>query len=323
VDYVAVNFSLSPRLLLALLECETGALSRAERPDTAYPLGNKEYYYRGFYMQLVWAANVLNNSYYGWRTGRLTGFEHPDGRLERPDPWQTAATVALQYYFSRLHDQILYETAIGPDGIAKTYRNLFGDQWAADAPHIPVSLQQPALLLPFLAGKTWTYTSGPHNGWGQADWNPLAALDFAPAGISGCQSSDQPAVAMADGVVVRSETGVVVLDLNGDGDERTGWVLFYLHVATQGRAPLGAVLEAGDPIGYPSCEGGTSTGTHIHIARKYNGEWIPADSAIPFNLEGWIAHNGEASRDGTLTREGLIVIACQCSIASAQVTAGK
>jgi hypothetical protein len=82
-------------------------------------------------------------------------------------------------------------------------------------------------------------------------------------------------------------------------------------------------IKTGDVIGYPSCEGGITTGTHIHVARKYNGEWIPADSAIPFNLDGWIAHNGENPYDGTLTRNNQTIIACPCADIASQIHAGK
>jgi hypothetical protein len=109
-------------------------------------------------------------------------------------------------------------------------------------------------------------------------------------------------VASAAGVVARSEEGVVELDLDGDEDSRTGWVLFYLHIGSSEKVPTGTRLEKGDPIGHPSCEGGESTGSHIHIARKYNGQWIPAAGTIPFNLGGWIAHNGENEYEGTMTR---------------------
>jgi murein DD-endopeptidase MepM/ murein hydrolase activator NlpD len=128
---------------------------------------------------------------------------------------------------------------------------------------------------------------------------------------------------MADGIVVRSETGLVMEDLDGDGDERTGWDILYLHIATVGRDPVGQRLKRGDPIGFPSCEGGEATGTHVHIARKYNGEWMPADSVIPFNLEGWIAHNGDAAYLGTLTRGTQTITACTCSDAASHITAGK
>jgi len=72
-------------------------------------------------------------------------------------------------------------------------------------------------------------------------------------------------------------------------------------------------------IGYPSCEGGEVTGTHVHIARKYNGEWILADGPLAFNFEGWIAHNGAQAYLGTLTRGALTIKACDCSDIQSQV----
>jgi LasA protease len=322
VDIVATNYSISPRVLLAVLEYQTGALSQPVPPSGSYPLGDVDYTHVGLYMQLIWAANVLNNGYYGWRTGSLTEFEHTDGNIERPDPWQTAATVAFQYYYSRNYSSQDYTRAIGPGGLAQIYQALFGDPWTVDQPHIPVSLQQPELTFPFPKGETWVFTGGPHTGWGSL--LPWSALDFGPpAVVGGCTPTTQVTTAVANGVVVRSETGVVILDLDGDGDERTGWDILYLHVATAGRASVGRTLKVGDPVGYPSCEGGTATGTHIHIARKYNGEWIPVDSAISFNLDGWIAHIGNATYEGTLTRGNQTVIACDCSDAASQIKAGK
>jgi len=169
-------------------------------------------------------------------------------------------------------------------------------------------LKQPPLVLPFEPGREWSFTGGPHSAWEHE--GALAALDFAPAtDSSGCVTTKKWLVAAAPGLVVRSGNGVVVLDLDGDGYEQTGWSLLYLHVATDGRVPLGTWVETDDRIGQPSCEGGVSTGTHLHFARKYNGEWLLADGAIPFNLDGWIAHAGEKPYEGTLTRGDEIVIA--------------
>jgi LasA protease len=327
VDIVATNYSISPRFLLAVLEYQTGALSQPMPPSGSYPLGEINYEYAGLYMQLVWAANILNVGYYGWRSGQLVSFQHPDSTLELPDPWQTAASVAFQYYFSRHSSQDGYADAVGPEGLARAYRDLFGDPWEiyrSEKPFIEVGLQQPDLAFPFLDGEVWSFTGGPHSGWGIAELQPWAALDFAPPSVlSGCIPSDRPVVAMADGIVVRSQTGLVIEDLDGDGNERTGWVILYLHVATVGRASVGRKLEKGDALGYPSCEGGEATGTHVHIARKYNGEWIPADGVIPFNLDGWIAHNGNTAYQGTLTRGNQTITACACSDADSHVRAGK
>jgi len=321
VDLVAINFSISPQTLLALLEFQTGALTDTQAPATEYILGYEDIAHVGLYLQLVWAANILNNGYYGWRSGHIKTFEHPDGKLERPDPWQNAATVAIQAYFK---DKPVseYTQAIGPDGFAKTFTDLFGNPWEVKDQHIPVSLQQPVLLFPFRAGESWTFTGGPHSGWGTLE--PYAGIDLAPpANVGGCIPTDLWATALADGIISRSETGIVILDLDGDGDERTGWNIFYLHVATDGRVGVGTHVKAGAPIGHPSCEGGRATGTHIHIARKYNGEWIPADGTLAFNLEGWVAHDGLKPYLGTLTRGSQTVTACDCSNIASRVTAGQ
>lgn len=320
VDYVAQNYSVSPQLLLALLEYQSGALTQPSAPFGKYILGFRRVNYETPYLQLVIAANTLNNGYYAWRAGKLTELELPDGSLTRPDPWQNAGSVALQYYFSRIYSGDQYYASIGPEGLARVYQTLFGDPWADPVIVLPGSLQQPELRFPFLPGQPWTYTGAPHTGWGKGE--PFAAVDFAPpAEHSGCfeVKPENYAIAMADGLVVRSTVDGLALDLDGDGDERTGWVIFYLHLASSTRAPLGKQLDAGDMIGYPSCEGGEVTGTHVHIARKYNGEWILADGPLAFNLEGWIAHNGAQAYQGTLTRGALTIRACDCSDIQSQV----
>jgi LasA protease len=109
--------------------------------------------------------------------------------------------------------------------------------------------------------------------------------------------------------VVRSEGGQVVVDMDGDGREQTGWDMLYLHIANRDRIPVGSFVNTGDRLGHPSCEGGVVTGTHVHIARKYNGEWILADGALPFDLSGWIAHAGSRIYIGTLTNGNQVVVA--------------
>jgi murein DD-endopeptidase MepM/ murein hydrolase activator NlpD len=322
VDYVATNYSVSPRLLLALLEYQTGALTQPEIPGGRYLLGFRRSFYETPYLQIVIAANTLNNGYYAWRSGRLTELELLDETLTRPDPWQNAASVALQYYFSRIYSGDKFYAAIGPEGLARVYQSLFGDPWAKPDTFLPGSLQQPELRFPFQAGQIWAYTGGPHTGWGTGE--PFSAIDFAPASeTTGCVivEPDQYAVAMANGLVIRSDVDGTIIDLDKDGDERTGWTLYYLHLATIGRVPVGREVQAGDPIGYPSCEGGHVTGTHVHIARKYNGEWILADGPLAFNLQGWITHSGPLAYKGTLTRGPLTVHACVCSDAPSQVIA--
>ena len=312
VDYVAQSFSVSPRLLLALLEYQAGAVTNpapvSGLPD--YALGNPSWDHKGLYLQLTWAANLLNDGYSGWRTARRISMNYPDGREVRFDPWLNAATVSLEYYFNQIYQGEAYQRAVSSAGLAQTFQTLFGDPWQNDQPPIPASLTQPEMSLPFEPGYIWAFSGGPHTGWGTLE--PYSALDFAPPSTAGgCLPSNEWATAVADGVVVRADVGVIILDLDGDGDERTGWDVLYLHLATADKVPLGSRLKRGDPVGHPSCEGGTATGTHVHVARKYNGEWIPADGVVPFNLDGWVAHYGGSPYIGTLTRQSQTVYASQ------------
>ena len=135
-------------------------------------------------------------------------------------------------------------------------------------------------------------------------------MDFAPAADkTGCNSTPTWITAAAPGLVVRSSKGVVVVDLDGDGSEQTGWNILYLHVANTDRVQKGQWVDINNRIGHASCEGGIATGTHLHLARKYNGEWVIADGPIPFVLSGWTAIAGDKPYQGKLVRGDQIITA--------------
>jgi len=316
VTRVALENSINPRLLLALLEFQSGCvLGEVDNPDdfnTA--MGATQANRLDLYGQLVWAVHVLSEGYYGWRDGTLTEFSLIDGTIIRPHPDLNAGTVAIKYLFSNLFDRKNYELALDPtQGFPALFVEMFGNPWERAIevePLILPDVEQPTLTLPFGPGKAWAFTGGPHPAFETN--GPLASLDFAPpTTVTGCYQSDDWVLAMADGLVVRSEIGVVIQDLDGDGSEQTGWVLMYLHIEERHRVPTGTYLHEGDQVGHPSCEGGRATGTHVHIARKYNGEWIPASGSIPFVLDGWVAHAGDSPYLGTLTRGDEVVTAHQ------------
>jgi hypothetical protein len=106
--------------------------------------------------------------------------------------------------------------------------------------------------------------------------------------------------------------GEVAQALDPSGDERIGWSIFYMHVGTPDRVPVGTHVQTGDAIGHPSCEGGDSSGSHLHLARKYNGEWIPAGGNTPFEMSGWVVQEGSEEYDGTLTNGETTHDSCDC-----------
>jgi hypothetical protein len=320
VDVISMYYSINPRLLLALLEYQTQALSNpdASAENIRYPLGVEDNRYRGLFWQLVWASERINDGYYGWRTGVMDELILADELVLRPDPWQNAGTVAVQSFFAGLHGKEAFEHAVSPAGFYQTYYELWGEPFELEEVFIPSSLQQPEMILPFMPNRVWDFSGGPHFSWGTS--LPLGALDFAPPSEeSGCVPSDEWFTAPADGIITRSEEATVVLDLDRDGDARTGWVLFFFHIGTEGRIVEGSVVERSDLLGHPSCEGGRATGTHIHVARLYNGEWIPAGGTIPFVLDGWVSAYGDEPYEGTLMKGSKIVPASPSSRAENQI----
>ncbi len=315
VERVAREASINPQLLLAFLQFRSGwVLGQPIDPSQAdYPIGFYVPEYSGLYKELSLTAKQLNIGYYGWRTGTFTELSFPDSTRMRLHPGLNAGSVALENLLSKfyLKRQDWLEALDVAQGLPAVYAAMFGDPWQAAArvePLIPADLQQPTLELPFYPGEPWSLTSGPHIAWNTG--TPRGALDFAPiTGEPPCVVSSAWVTASAPGRVVRAERGVVALDLDGDGLEQTGWVLVYMHIAEQDRVPLGLWVEANAPLGHPSCEGGKATGTHVHLARKYNGEWLAAEGPVPMVLSGWTAHAGELSYEGTLTRDGQTVSA--------------
>jgi LasA protease len=305
IERVALEYSIDPRLLLALLEFKSTWLSSPQPSEYAqtYPMGAQASPFgfdrNGLYRQLTWAADQLNYGYYGWKDRGLESVEFTDGARIRFANSLNAGTVGIQYLLSQYNDYYTWQQQVSTDGFYKTYVHYFGDPFAdAVDPVVPPNIEQPELTFPFPQGETWYFTGGPHGGYG--DGSAWAAIDFAPPDdlttvTSACYVSEFFATAVAPGVIARTDLGTVILDLDGDGDESTGWTILYLHMAARDRIAAGVSVNIGDRIGRPSCEGGFSNGTHMHIARRYNGEWIPAACAVcapgqerpAFVLDGW------------------------------------
>jgi LasA protease len=307
IERVSQNYSVNPRLLLALLEHQSGWVTQADPVNTLYPLGLSGEWNEGLYLQLIWGADTLNRGYYLWRANALATWVLADGNIIPIDPTINAGTAGVQHFFSKLDGLFDWQGDVTAFGLFQTYFFLFGNpfDYAID-PLLPANLEQPFLQLPFEPGVVWSFTGGPHGGWDSG--SAWAALDFGPPGESaGCTPSDAWVVAVSNGWIIRTGDGVVMQDLDGDGYEQTGWVIFYMHIETRDRIPPRSYAYAGDRIGHPSCEGGMSNGTHVHLARKYNGEWIAADGNLPFRLDGWLSSGNGVEYDGFLTQGDLQV----------------
>ncbi len=325
VERVGLEQSVSTRLLLAALEYESHWLTQAslEPSSILYPMNYTDQPAQtyGLYRQLDWAAKLMNTGYYGWRQRGMTATLLADGARAGLDPTLNAGTAGVQVWLSQTRTLESWQNATSYSGFFATYVALFGDPFrGAVEPLIPRDLTQPPMVFPWASDETWYYTGGPHGAWGSG--SAWAAVDFVTgAALQGCEPSPGYARAVADGVIARNEFGVVILDLDGDGFEGTGWTVFYLHLTSEDRKVVaGQRVKAGDPIGHPACEGGVSYATHLHIARRYNGEWMAADCtqcmlespAPSLNFNGWQAYSFGTEYDGSFVEGDEYREACTC-----------
>lgn len=316
VERVAQQFSVGPRLLLALLEYYGEWVSNPSPSELqlSQPLGPHNPRGNDLYRALSFTANRINAGYYGYKRDGFWIFFLADGSQAISAQGVNAGTIGLQNILAVYSNWDTWQEELHGNGVLSTYKKMFGDPFdLAVNPVVPINLKQPPLGLPWEAGKGFYFTSGPHGGY--VDGSAWAAIDFGPPDVLGnCFYSAEPATAAAAGVIVVAREGEVYLDTDGDGNIETGWVLLYLHAALDLDTPLqaGQHVKKDDIIGYASCEGGLSNSSHIHFARRYNGEWMAAGGPVPMNLDGWVVQPNLAPYEGTIARGNETREACQC-----------
>lgn len=316
VERVAERYSIGPRLLLALLEYYGGWITNPApvAAELSQPLGPRNPYGNNLYHALTFSADRISAGYYGYKRDGFWIFRLADYSKAITPAGQNAGTVGLQNVLAVNSDQETWQRAIGPEGVMATYRALFGDPTThAVEPLVPINLKQPPLELPWPRGEGFYFTGGPHQAY--TDGTGWAAVDFAPPDVLGsCYYSNIPVTAAAAGVVLSARQGEVLLDLDGDGFVQTGWVLYYLHVALDLDRPVqaGQRLNQGDVVGYASCEGGEADSSHLHLARRYNGEWMAAGGPVPLELSGWVVQPNMVGYEGTIRKGTEERESCEC-----------
>ena len=139
-------------------------------------------------------------------------------RMEATKELHQTSMRDLQQYNISLH--YFYDPArwlgvlYGKESFPVLFETMFGNPWLRAQtvePLFPTNSVQPTLELPFQVGKIWSFTGGPHYAWGSK--GSYAAIDFAPASDKqGCVYSAAWVVASAPGLVVRTGTGLVVVE---------------------------------------------------------------------------------------------------------------
>lgn len=328
VDQVALAYSISPRLLLTLIEMHSGWVTQGQPAEQTYPLGGG---LPGLAPSLAAAADSLNARFYAHRlsgqrdipgVGRLAEGSAasyallsflgevraaPPATPGEATPGGEAAPLPAASATPQPAPAELWAGLEGPSRFWAAWMSLFGDPVAAEVGQVvPVPARPLPLPLPFASGEVWYLSRGPHSPWGAG--GPAAAIDFAPppAEQADCVPSGAWVRAVAGGLVLSSQAWGLLVDLDEDGFAGTGWVHAYTHLAGLERLPAGSRVAMGDTLGHPSCEGGPSAFARVGFSRRLDGQWIPVDAERdPLIMGGWAALRGQRDGEGWLAREGL------------------
>ena len=130
VELVAHHYSVGPRLLLAILELESGWVTNPSPGGAAltYPMGYRGGGWELLSRQLAWAADKLNQGYYDWR-GRGVTLHHLGRRHGDPlraDPQRRHRRAALLFLAECQKEPVV---DLGRRGAGQLYRDLSGAVW--------------------------------------------------------------------------------------------------------------------------------------------------------------------------------------------------
>ncbi len=116
VKRISQDSSISPRLLLALIQSFTGWVQGQSKPglNEKYVFGYINPANTTLYQQMRLVIQDLLTGYYGWRAGTLNELTFPDGSTLRIAPSLNAGSVALQYFFSKHLNYADWLQAIDP-----------------------------------------------------------------------------------------------------------------------------------------------------------------------------------------------------------------
>lgn len=306
--YINEAYSVSPPVLLTILENEYGLLSN---PSAVLP--------SDLSTRVRELAIELSLSFYAHYNGQASPTIRTMDGVETAYPATNAAGYALtSHSLSRSTSTEITAAGGWQDEFQTTFAQYFTDpttgQLNAEHPSTDqrAAVSAPEWRLPWVASDTWTFNGGPHSYWdgsGYSDERYLSALDFQPKGRAGenCNPniiSDRWVAAAASGKLVEDNKSTywIKLDHDMDNTSSTGWQSVYGHTANRTVTVVNTYVERGARLGNPSCLGGTATGSHLHFGFKFQNVWQPIDGSI---ISGWTVRNGNFAYHGYMNKSGM------------------
>ena len=272
ISHFAGRSSISPRFLIALIEHESQAISRADvwldRPFGTLSDAT------GFIAQTKAVTERLAEGLYAREGGTRVG----------------SAQRAVRSLFSADDLEIIGDTYLRlfPDSRSNKFVSQRGHRGAL----VDIGLQ-----FPWPIGESWKF-GGAHTTQGSGDF-PLSSLDLFDRGNWGDDLTDVNVVAAGGGTVkVHSSCSIEIVH-----DEQ--FSTSYYHMDNLAPAS-GSTIDINTKIGnYASdkaqalCNGGASSGPHVHFTLKKDGM---QEHLLDYELSYYLVHPGQTSYDSDCSR---------------------
>jgi len=272
ISHWAGYSSISPKVLIALMEQQSGVVSRKRiKADAMLRPFGKLSKSNGFNEQTRDVANALRQALYEQQDPASA----PKGRvpLSRANPLQALYVQAGESHASAglrgdAEFQLVYGRLFNEPRKAARPSGRFGVQANTDVQAM-AGPSNGFLQFPFPLYRTW-HVGGAHTNTGSGSW-PMSSLDMYAGGGWGSYQSNYWVVASAAGYFKRHSSCFAEVVHSG------GWSTTYYHMMNL-QYGTGAYIygnyRVGNPANYYSqavCNGGHSTGPHLHWSLKYNG----------------------------------------------------
>lgn len=299
-------YSLSPQLLLSLIDLQSGLVSSAQASpeQLAWAMGYRGDGggRRGLYSQLRWAARELR---YAVRDYALSGDGPPPPLLFADGTRQDVAPDLpfSRYVLARVLAPTLAPGSLGArlDGLVNAHARLFGDPRLAPA-------DWPPLAAPFLTRpmeENFPITSffdhdapflqkngSLHTYWGRAETDVNFAYDGHTGWDYGMGPPDR-VLAAGGGVVTfagNSDDGCATPARAVVIDHGNGYRTLYWHLASI-EVEAAQAVAAGDVIGVAG-ESGCAVGAHLHLQVQYLGRDVDPYGWCGAGADPWAASPG-------------------------------
>lgn len=284
ISHWAGYTSISPKVLLALMEQQSGVLSKGKSDKAANqrPFGALART-TGFANQIRDVADQLANQMYG--SAKASGAAEFGAEQADTHPLQALFDNRLGSDASLSAES---KGATAMQEFAQTYQRLFGKAFTQSAPQLAINnatLAGPAngvLQFPFPVGASW-HVGGAHTNTGSGNY-PMSSLDMSQGGGWGSNQSGVWVSSSAAGSFKRHSSCFAEIVHAG------GWSTTYYHLMNI-QYNTGANVNKNVKIANPAntkaqalCNGGASTGPHEHFSLKNNGSWYHLNGVY---LSGW------------------------------------